>query len=127
MGGQWGAQGYQSLRSIGPRLPQGASPWPPGGDFLGKEVTFTKHHYLLCLRHILPAQGAPLATPLGPKASKGRPNAASGPLGEEAQNEGFFGGVPMLTLASKLDHSRSGHDQLLDPFGAFFEGVPPNR
>ena len=68
MGVQWGAQRYQSLRRIRPRPPQGASPWRPGGDFLRKEVTFTKHHYLLCLRHILPAQGAPLVTPLGPQA-----------------------------------------------------------
>ena len=50
------------------KAPSGASRWRRGGDFLRKAVIFTKHQYLLCLRHILPAQGAPLPAPLGPKA-----------------------------------------------------------
>ena len=68
MGGQWAAQNPQKSFQILRSPLQGASRWRPGGDFLPKEVTFTKHQYLQWFRHILPPQGAPLPTPLDPKA-----------------------------------------------------------
>ena len=95
MRGQWRPQNSQKSSKIlksPPQGAQGASPWRPGGDFLPKEVTFTKHQYLLCLRHILPAQGA-LGYSFGPQSRpKGAPMPLFGRLGGSLKMSVFLEG-----------------------------------
>ena len=76
MGGPRGAQNPANSTQGLPKVSL-YGPWRPRGDFLRKEVTFTKHRYVISLKHILLALGAPLGTPLG---FQSRPKGAQMPL-----------------------------------------------
>ena len=71
-------------------------------DFKANMQHITKHYYLLRLRHTLPAQGAPLVTPLGPKAVQSARKCHFWAAWGGASKQTFFWRDPDAHFYSKL-------------------------